>query len=175
MIKSINSPIINQLYIGDSKFTNQNEGATNKEQFLSSCQAMQNFEILSLYSKCAKSNAIKNIINQFQNFILCSDDQIVVESISELIEQRNLSQIRKEFNTFCKLKKLNQSFLVSVINSKRFSMFFKYFLNYYVLDWAFERVNKELNNHLICIIFFQRCFLDKTLIKEIKTYKKRLD
>ncbi|KAL4469484.1 hypothetical protein ABPG74_004737 [Tetrahymena malaccensis] len=175
MIESSNSVVINQLYISDSKFKNQNEDTINKYTFLNECQGLQNYEILTMYSKCSKSNAIKNIINQLQNFILCSDDQVVVESISELIEQRNISQVRKEFNTFCKQKKLNQSFLVSVINSKRFSIFFEYFLNYYVLDWVFQRINKELSSHLICIIFFQRCFLDKTLIREIKTYKKRLD
>lgn len=54
---------------------------------INSCMAeftnMDYDTIVFEYSKCNKSNAIKNILYQFQDFIQASGDQVVIESISE--------------------------------------------------------------------------------------------
>ncbi|KAL4469494.1 hypothetical protein ABPG74_004747 [Tetrahymena malaccensis] len=149
------------------------ESAVNISQCMSELNNMDQDQIVLEYSKCNKSNAIKNILYQFQDFIQSSGDQIVIESISEQQGERTIAQVRKEFHNFSKKKKLNQSFLVSVLKSKRFSIHFEYFLKYYTMDWILNGNIKNVKHHLLCIIFLQKCFEDTTLIEKIIKYKKR--
>ncbi|KAL4469495.1 hypothetical protein ABPG74_004748 [Tetrahymena malaccensis] len=142
-------------------------------QYQEELNSMDADQIFELYAKIAKSNEIKNILNQFENFINSSGDQIVIESISETIHNIDISKVRKEFNTFCKIKQHNQSFLVSVMKSKRYSSLFQYFLNYYIIDWILNTNVKHIKTHLICIVFYLKCFQDHSLIDKIKTYKKK--
>ncbi|KAL4461296.1 hypothetical protein ABPG72_019779 [Tetrahymena utriculariae] len=89
-LKNLNSSI------SSSKSYTQDDISQYQEEL----NSMDGNQILELYAKITKSNEIKNILNQFEIFINHSGDQIVIESISESINNIDISKVRKEFNTF---------------------------------------------------------------------------
>ncbi|KAL4505947.1 hypothetical protein ABPG72_013708 [Tetrahymena utriculariae] len=112
-------------------------------------------QIKQEYEQLQKSNFVKNIIRSFYLFILESGDEIVIESMFEN-QQKGIIQIRKEFQTFTRQKKFNQSTLNSLINSKRFGKIFYYFLKYYIYDWVISRSVKDLKSHVIFITYLKK-------------------
>ncbi|EAS00746.1 hypothetical protein TTHERM_00304140 (macronuclear) [Tetrahymena thermophila SB210] len=131
--------------------------------------------LLKLYMSCKKCNQTKFILDKFCKFIKHHGDQVVIESILNLIEgkQRSLQQIRKEFCFFTKKKQLNQGLLVSLLKSKRFSVYLQYFMEYYVDEFIENGSLKNSDYHMICISFIKRCFTDNSLIDKIIKYKKK--
>ncbi|KAL4469492.1 hypothetical protein ABPG74_004745 [Tetrahymena malaccensis] len=135
---------------------------------------MDHEQLASEYCKCNKSNIIKNLLRQFHDFIQIKGDQVVIESIYDIqYLEKNIAQVRKEYHNFSKNKLFNQSFLLSILKSKRFSYLFQYFLKYYIFDWIHCGNIKNIRSHLICISFIQKCFSNQQLLDKIVIYKKR--
>ncbi|KAL4469493.1 hypothetical protein ABPG74_004746 [Tetrahymena malaccensis] len=147
------------------------------------CQVSQQLEqfsqlddekIVEEFKKCNKSNFIKNILNQFINFLTNHGDEVVIESLMTAEKDRDIVQIRKEFQNFIRGKKPNSTMLVSILKSKRFSSHFHYFLSYFSIDWIKTKHLKDRKNHLLCINYLNRCKNKHELIDRIIKYKKKL-
>ncbi|EAR88524.1 hypothetical protein TTHERM_00181020 (macronuclear) [Tetrahymena thermophila SB210] len=143
-------------------------------QQLEQFSQLGNDKIEEEFKKCNKSNFIKNILNQFINFLINHGDDVIIESLMAAEKDRDIIQIRKEFQNFIRGKKPNATMLVSILKSKRFSPHFHYFLNYYSIDWIKSKQLKDRKNHLLCINYLIRCKNQHELIDRIIKYKKKL-
>ncbi|EAR93631.1 hypothetical protein TTHERM_00770840 (macronuclear) [Tetrahymena thermophila SB210] len=141
------------------------------DESLQQHQELNDEEILNRYQKVVKSNSIKTILYHFIDFMKSSGDDIIIEALSKT-KDKSISQIRKEFSSFIKQKKLNQQTFLALYNSSRFSAHLEYYLNYYSIDVIILNNMKYYESHILCLVFFQRCFANKELINFIKTYKK---
>ncbi|KAL4461294.1 hypothetical protein ABPG72_019777 [Tetrahymena utriculariae] len=172
-------------YFTQHKVKKGNEIAnlSKDNQIIQICEVDQQFEQFSQlnddkieeeFKKCNKSNFIKNILNQFINFLIDHGDEIIIVSLMAEQKDRDIVQIRKEFQNFIRGKKPNATMLVSILKSKRFSSHFHYFLNYFSIDWIKSRPLKDRKKHLLCINFLIRCKNKEQLIDHIIQYKKKL-
>ncbi|KAL4461292.1 hypothetical protein ABPG72_019775 [Tetrahymena utriculariae] len=155
----------------------ENQNAQNNQdcrinQYLQQLELLENDQIQNLFKKCNKSNFIKNILNQFINFLTDQGDEVIIESLM-CQKDRDIAQIRKEFQNFIRSKKPNATMLISILKSKRFSVHFHYFLKYYSIDWIRSKKLKDRENHLLCIHYLIRCQEKPELIERIIKYKKK--
>ncbi|EAR88527.1 hypothetical protein TTHERM_00181050 (macronuclear) [Tetrahymena thermophila SB210] len=170
------------LFEGDTKHQDNNnqeiyQNAQNSQecsinQYLQQLELLEIDQILNLFKKCNKSNFIKNILNQFINFLTEQGDEVIIESLTRQ-KDRDVVQIRKEFQNFIRSKKPNATMLISILKSKRFSVHFHYFLKYYSIDWIRSKRLKDIKNHLLCIHYLIRCQEKPELIECIIRYKKK--
>ncbi|EAS02054.2 hypothetical protein TTHERM_00502450 (macronuclear) [Tetrahymena thermophila SB210] len=139
-----------------------NEETTTNQSFL--CQED------NLIHQKINPNILKNIIKSFFNFLMQQKNQDI---IIELIPNKPYKQIMKNIIKYKKQFKYNNQYLVRLLQSKKYSKIFEYYITFDILDWINSSKLKQLAMHLQCIDFLKQCCVDKKQLQAIGFYTKK--
>ncbi|KAL4485997.1 hypothetical protein ABPG72_003931 [Tetrahymena utriculariae] len=117
------------------------------------------------------TNAIKNIIKSFFNFLIGADSE---QLILELVSKKPYQQTIKNMKRYIKCYKFNNQNLIKLIESKNYSKILEYYLTFDVSEWICKSKIEDIDQHIHCVNFLKECCVDKSITKKIHTYSKKL-
>ncbi|KAL4442807.1 hypothetical protein ABPG74_010696 [Tetrahymena malaccensis] len=170
---SINEEFSNNL--NSQRQDNQDQYEQNEIQYQINDETQTNQSSLTsqeenLIHQKINPNILKNIIKSFFNFLLQEKNQDI---ILELIPNMAYKQIMKNIVKYKKQFKYNNQYLVRLLQSKKYSKIFEYYITFDILDWINSTKLKQLNSHLQCIEFLKQCCVDEKQLQTIGFYTKK--
>ncbi|KAL4491463.1 hypothetical protein ABPG72_008119 [Tetrahymena utriculariae] len=158
------------------KYDNQQKYEQNEiqDQMNDETQTNQSYQASqqdSLIHQKINPNILKNIIKSFFNFLMQSKNQ---DSVTEFIQNIPYKQIMKNVVKYKKQFKYNNQYLVRLLQSKKYSKIFEYYITFDILDWINSSKLKQLALHLECIDFLKQCCVDEKHLQTIGFYTKKL-